>query len=99
MTDKYAHRDWVVEKQGVDRDGNPKKRMYYEDCPATTNGVPTPRRRHRADKETRKYTITTGFIICWIGILIISGGHFGSSKKYSRKLRRKAPFGISIPYI
>jgi hypothetical protein len=51
MTDKYAYRDWEVEKQGVDRDGNPKKRMYYEDCPATTNGVPTPGRRHRADKE------------------------------------------------
>ena len=48
---------------------------------------------------SKRSNITVGFIICWIGILIINGSHFGATKKESRKLWAKPSYGISIPYM
>ena len=31
-TQKYAYEDWVVEKYGEDRDGNPRKKYHLEKC-------------------------------------------------------------------
>ena len=33
-TEKYAYKDWVIEKVGRDRDGNPKTRRHFKDVPA-----------------------------------------------------------------
>ena len=99
LSEKYCYKDWVVEKERDDRDGNRMKTKYFQACPAKTNGKPTPGRRHRADNETKKYTITPGFVLCWFGILILNGAHFGDRKRDSRKLWRKPPHGISLPYV
>ena len=93
MTNKYANEDWVVETEVKDADGNVKKRKVYKDCTADTEGA-----RHRTHKYKKKYDITPGFVLAFIAILIIQGAHFGESKR-GRKMWRRAPHGISIPYV
>ena len=88
-----------MEKERDDRDGNKMKTKYFKACPKKTDGKPTPGRRHRADNEKKKYTITPGFILCWFAILILNGSHFGDRKRETRKLWRKAPHGINLPYV
>ena len=39
--------------------------------------VETAGRRHRVDDESIKFQATTGYVLCWIDIFIISGGQFG----------------------
>lgn len=80
-------------------DGRPKKKKYLAPVSATTNGRQTQGRRFRADNEGKKYTIGKGYILCFIAILILNGAHFGSTKREARKLWRKAPHGLSIPYL
>ena len=70
----------------LDSDDNPKKRPYLETMPALTDGEPTPRSSHPADRQQDKWRITPGFIICWVAILILQGTHFGSDKKLPRKM-------------
>lgn len=97
---KYVYDDWVVEKTGKDRDGKTKKWKHFEDCPATMKDwKPTLGCMHRADRDKRKYAITPGYVMCWIGILIVQGSYFGNSKVASRNLWRKAPYGLNIPHI
>ena len=99
-THKYCYEDWVVESFGKDRDGDAKRIRHFEDVPAQIErGFPYPGRRHRADKEKKKYTITTGFVLCWMGMLILQGSHFGANKRSAAKMWRGQPYGISIPYI
>ena len=52
MTDKYCYRDFVVEKDQTNRDGNVKKKMLV-DCDADTPGA------------RRRYAITSGFMLAW----------------------------------
>ncbi len=99
FNNNYCFEDWVVEKTALDFDGNPKKRPYLKTVPASTNGEPTPGRRHCADKEQVKWCIAPGFIICWVAILILQGAHFGSDKKLLRKMWQRPPYGISMPYV
>jgi len=80
LTRKYCYEDWVVEKERSDENGNVKK-IYLVDVYPMTGGEPTPGRRHRADNEAVRWDISPGYIICWIGILILQGGHFGSEKR------------------
>ena len=63
-------------------------------CSVETNG-----RRHGANNESIKFQATPGYVLCWISILIISGGNFGSVKNESRKMWRKPPHGISTPHV
>jgi hypothetical protein len=100
MIKKYCYEDWVVEKKCTsNEEGNVKKRTYLSDVDPTTGGEPTPGRRHRADNEPVKWDVNPGFIICWIGLLILQGGHFGSEKRTTRKLWQGSPYGLSIPYV
>ena len=85
---------WIVEKYGKDRDGKAKKRRHFEDVPAGTPGA-----RHRADKEKKKFTVTPSYILCWIAILMLQGAHFGEDKGIAANIWKKAPEGVSIPYI
>ena len=94
-----AYKDWVVEKERRDEHGNVKKKKYLVDVYPTTGGEPTPGRRHRADNEAVRWDINPGYIICWIGILILQGGHFGSEKRSARKMWQRSPYGLSIPYV
>jgi hypothetical protein len=66
--------------------------IYYVDVPEGTEGA-----RHR-DKEKR-FTISPGFVIVFIGILILNGAHFGSGSKSSCKLWQKSAYGLSIPNV
>ena len=76
------------------------KATYFVPVLPLTDGAPTPNRRHRADKERVRYLISAGFIITWIGILVLQGAHFGSEKRTGRKMwRQKAPYGLSLPYV
>jgi len=80
MTKHYAYDEWVVEKKGNDRDGHEKKKAYFQRCSAQTPGA-----RHCADKEVIKYPVTRGYIMTWIGILIMHGailGNNGSIRRY-----------------
>ena len=97
FTDKYCYRDWVVEQFGKDRDGETKKVRHFVDVPAKVGRNPYPKRRHRADKERKKYDITPGFVICWIALLILQGAHFGTYKPSAANLWRGAPYGIGTP--
>ena len=60
-----------MEKERRDEHGNVKKKKYLVDVYPTTGGEPTPGRRHRADNEAVRWDINPGYIICWIGILIL----------------------------
>ena len=73
-----------------------KTEKVLKHCAENTNPrlPPSPGRRHQAGNELKKYDITVGFIICWIGILIINGVHFGATKKELRKLWDKPPYGV-----
>ena len=86
---KYCYDDWVVQRRKKDSDGNEMKQFYYVQVSPLTDGAPTPNRRHRADNKRVRYSITSGFIITWIGILILQGAHFGSDKRNSRKMWQK----------
>jgi hypothetical protein len=95
MTDKYCYKDWVVEKEQVDSDGNVKKKKMLKPCTADTPGA-----RHRVDCESRySYKITPGFILAWFGLLILQGAHFGSDKRSAKKMWRSPPEGFSLPYV
>ncbi len=92
MTDKYAHQDWVGQRWHKDNNGNEIGRPYYVDVPERTGGA-----QHCAKR--REYSVTPGFVLAFIGILMLQGAHFGSSKRSSHKLWQKSPYGLSIPYI
>lgn len=93
MTEKYAYDDWVVATEQLDADGNVKEKKIWKDCSANTDGA-----THRASKMKKKYDITPGLILGFIAILVLQGAHFGESKR-GRKMWRRPPYGISIPYV
>ncbi len=62
------------------------------DVPEGTEGA-----RHRAKRM--KFTVTSRFVLVFLGILMLQGAHFGSNKKSSRKLWQASPYGLSIPYV
>ncbi len=41
--------------------------------------------------------ITPCFVLCWLGILIVMGGHFGSHGDQNISWQNH-PYGVSIPY-
>ena len=43
------------------------------------------------------YSITLGFIITWIGILILQGAHLGSDKRTARRMWQKTYVWNSMP--
>ena len=94
LTNEYVYEDWVVEKTVHDSDGNEKKKKILVGCDKKTPGC-----RHRGDTESIKFQSTPGFVLAWLALLIIQGGHFGSKKPPSPKLWHEAPYSISIPYI
>ena len=99
MTHIYCYKYWVVKKFGQGRDGDWNRKKYFSGIPPKKNDVNYPERRHRADNEKNRFNITPRYVICWIGILILQGAHFGSHKKVGSKLWRQGPYGVNIPYI
>ena len=98
MTDKYAYKDWVLEKKGTDRDGIPKKKSYFVQCPEPRSGQRRPAgARHRAGTESIKFPITLGYMIVWFGVVIMNGSlsKGGSIRQYYEE----APYGVSCPII
>ena len=63
LTTKYCYDDWAVQRRKKDSDGNEMKQFYYVQVSTLTDGAPTPNRRHRADNEQVRYSITSGFVI------------------------------------
>jgi len=98
-TKRFCYQDWVVERFGNNRDGKAKKQRHLVDVPPFDGSVPYPGRRHRADKEKKQYTITAGFVMSWVVILILQGAHIGVDKQSASKLWREQPYGTSIPYL
>ena len=94
LTTKYCYEDWVVEKSARDLNGNTKKRKYQSTCTESTEGV-----RHRGDKLEKKFDVTPGFIIAWIGILMMIGAHSGAGQRSTRKYWRSPPHGLALPYV
>ena len=97
-TKKFSYKDWVVEKIGKDRDGQKKKVRYFEDVPPDLERRTT-NKRHRADKEKKRYTITPGFVLCFIAHLLLQGAHFGDKKPSTKRLYRKGAYGTNIPVL
>jgi hypothetical protein len=62
------------------------------DVPEGTEGA-----LHRAKRI--KFTVILGFVLVFLGILMLQGAHFGSNKRSSRKLWQASPYGLSIPYV
>jgi hypothetical protein len=67
-----------------DRDGNPKRKKLLKPCTADNK---------------HSYEVTTGFVLEGVALLIIQGAHFATQKRLSKKMWRKAPYGIDLPYI
>jgi hypothetical protein len=84
MTDKYAHKDWVAPRQHKDDHGNKIGRPYLVDVLEGTEGA-----LHR--EKRRPFTVTPGFVLVFLGILMLQGAHFGSTKRSSHKLWQKSP--------
>eukprot|EP00956_Cyclotella_meneghiniana_P022924 scaffold43919_cov42-Cyclotella_meneghiniana.AAC.1 len=99
QSNKYAYEDEVVEKIADDRDGGWKKRKVLVEAPKNADGSSHPSARHRADNEKYKFQITTGFVICWVAILILQGALFGTFKPPSRSMWMSRPYGIPIPCV
>ncbi len=49
--------------------------------------------------KRRQFTVTPGFVLVFLGILMLQGAHFGSNKRSSCKLWQASPYGLSIPYV
>ena len=64
----------------TDRDGNLKTNNYLSNCSGYIDGVEITGRRHRLDSYYIKFQPASGYVLYWIAILILSGGHFGSVK-------------------
>ena len=95
MTHKYCYEDWVVEKEQLDSDGNIKHKKILKPCTANTSGA-----RHRVDSSAKySYSITPGFVLAWVALLVLQGGHFGSDKRTAKKMWRSAPEGYAFPYV
>ena len=65
-SDKYCYKDWVIEKIGKDRDGNRKKRRYFEDV-SNDQDCKVGDKRHRGDKEKKKFAITVLLALLFAG--------------------------------
>ena len=72
---------------------------HFEQVPEKLGRCPYPGRWHRADKQHKKFNITSGFVLCWIACLILQGAHFGADKRSAGKLWRDQPYGLSLPYL
>ena len=90
-TKQYCYEDWVVQQHTKQRDGETKKMPHLIQILEKLAGRPYPGKRYRADTETKKYTITTGCIICSFVILILQRGYFGTYKPPTWKLWRANP--------
>ena len=90
MTHKYVYEDWVKLKIQKDQDGNEKKTKIFVNCDELDEGA-----THRGESMSTKYEITLGFVISWIGLVIINGalGRVHSIRNYYRDL----PYGINYP--
>ena len=82
MIDKCAHKDWVESRRRKDDHGNEIGGPYYVDVPEETEGA-----WHR--EKRRRFIVTLGFFVVFIGILMLQGAHFGSDKKSSRNCGRQ----------
>jgi hypothetical protein len=69
MTDKYAHKDWVAMRRCKDEHGNEIGRPYYVDVSEGTEGAWDCAKRI-------KFTVTPGFVLVFLGILMLQGTHF-----------------------
>ena len=81
MTEKYYYKDWVIHKSVNESRNNPKKWHVLIPLDASAPGA----RCCAANKE-KKYSISPGFILAWIAILVINGAHLSLDKKSSHKL-------------
>ena len=90
MSQKYAFKDWVAPLSVIDRDGNVAKKKRLVPC--TYND---PNKRHRSNRDSVNFT--TGYIVCWIGILIYYGS-LGTSKS-PKNLWIHMPYEIYAPWV
>jgi hypothetical protein len=67
-----------------DRDGNPKRKKLV---------------KPRTAGNKHSYEVTTGFVLEGVALLIIQGAHFATQTRLSKKMWRKAPYGIDLPYV
>ena len=63
-TKQYCYEDWVVQQHTKQRYGETKKIPHFVQILEKLVRRPYPGKRQRADTETKKYTIATGFVIC-----------------------------------
>ena len=89
QTNKYATKDWVRPMEVKDAEGNVRKKRWLIPC------LPShPDARHRASADY--VTVTAGYLLAWIGILIIIGA-YGLRK--ARLVWMGSPHGPLIPWI
>ena len=70
-SNRHAFEDWVVEKEVTDLQGQVKKKKMLVPCKSNE-----PNARHRATKgEGGTWEFTPGFVLAWLGVCIIFGGH------------------------
>jgi hypothetical protein len=63
------HKDWVAMRRRKDEHGNEIGRPYYVDVSEGTEGD-----RHCA--KMIKFTVTPGFVLVFLEILMLQGAHF-----------------------
>jgi hypothetical protein len=79
MTDKYAHKDWVGQRWCKDDNGIEIGRSHYVDVPAGTKGA-----QHCDNRK--QLTVSPGFVMIFVRILMLNGTYFESGRRSASKL-------------
>jgi len=90
-SEKYGRGDWVKETARTDGSGNQRKRPILLPCLATD-----PDRRHRHTDEKSWKTITVGYLLAFLSILMIRGAY---GIRCATLFWEHPPDGISVPFV
>ena len=91
MSEKYARADWVKPLATTDVDGNPRKRPIFVPC-----GPDDPERRHRHNDEKTWKTITVGYVLAFIAILMLRGAN---GVRCATLFWQEAPYGSPNQFV
>ena len=90
-SEKYARADWVKETVRTDPDGHQRKRPILRPC-----APDDPDRRHRHPDGRRWISITVGYVLAFLSILMLRGAY---GIRSTSLFWEGSPEGISAPFV
>ena len=93
-SNRYAYKDFVLEKQVKDADGKVKKKKILVPCDDSS-----PDKRKRVDKNKKDaWEFTPAYILSWLGICVYFGG-LGSKQSPDVMWMDISNGGIYVPFV